>query len=126
MRLFGLRVNFALISFSSVILLALILWPELVTDLGRTSGFMPHGFCFMWEPDILLLHVVSDLIIWLSYMGLAGVLALGVLRYRTLFSRLPIWIGAAFSGFIFWCGITHVLGIVVIWTPPVRRRSCSR
>ena len=29
--------------------------------------FMPHGFCYLWDPRIVWLHVISDGLIALSY-----------------------------------------------------------
>ena len=26
----------------------------------RSSMFMPHGMCFVWQPDVLWLHSVTD------------------------------------------------------------------
>lgn len=39
--------------------------PNLITFFKRlfTADFMPHGHCFFWRPDILWLHVVSDILI---------------------------------------------------------------
>jgi hypothetical protein len=25
-----------------------------------SAGFMPHGMCYLWQPDILALHIISD------------------------------------------------------------------
>src|SRR5271155_4218915 len=32
-----------------------------------SSDFMPHGYCYLWNPGILWLHAVSDSIITLAY-----------------------------------------------------------
>jgi hypothetical protein len=26
-----------------------------------SASFLPHGFCLLWRPDLVALHVVSDL-----------------------------------------------------------------
>ena len=31
------------------------------------SEFMPHGHCYLWRPELLWLHAISDCIITLSY-----------------------------------------------------------
>ena len=32
------------------------------------EGFMPHGMCYLWRPDMLALHVISDALIrWRTY-----------------------------------------------------------
>jgi hypothetical protein len=31
------------------------------------DNFMPHGMCYLWQPGVLGLHVVSDALIKLAY-----------------------------------------------------------
>jgi len=50
------------------------------------EGFMPHGHCYFWRPDILWLHVISDGIIALAYFSIPVTL-LYFLRRRTSRSR---------------------------------------
>jgi hypothetical protein len=37
----------------------------------ETASFLPHGFCLLWRPDLVALHVVSDLSIGLAYFSRA-------------------------------------------------------
>jgi serine phosphatase RsbU (regulator of sigma subunit)/anti-sigma regulatory factor (Ser/Thr protein kinase) len=78
------------------------------------GGFMPHGMCYLWRPDVLTLHIVSDALIALAYFSIPLML-LRLLKHRP---DLPFK-GAfvMFSVFIVSCGLTHVMGIVVIWQP---------
>jgi hypothetical protein len=39
-----------------------------------TAPFMPHGTCFLWQPGILALHTISDVLIALAYFVIAGTL----------------------------------------------------
>ena len=32
------------------------------------SGFMPHGMCYLWNPTLIRLHLLSDLLIGASYV----------------------------------------------------------
>jgi hypothetical protein len=32
-----------------------------------TSRFMPHGMCYLWQPDVLWLNVGADGLIGLAY-----------------------------------------------------------
>ena len=32
-----------------------------------SSDFLPHGTCYLWNPKLVWLHVISDAIITLSY-----------------------------------------------------------
>jgi PAS domain S-box-containing protein len=74
--------------------------------------FMPHGYCFQWDPLVLWLHVVSDGVIVLSYFCIP--LALVYLAHRR--RDLPFnWIFWMFGLFIVGCGTTHLLEIWTIW-----------
>ena len=78
------------------------------------NGFMPHGYCFLWQPGVLWLHVLSDLSIALAYFGIPLALIYFVRKRRDLpFQRVFILLGA----FILLCGCTHLLSIWVLWHP---------
>ena len=44
--------------------------PEYLVRLFSSAGFMPHGMCYQWQPDILALHIVSDSLIALAYFSI--------------------------------------------------------
>jgi len=75
---------------------------------------MPHGACFLWQSNVLALHVVSDALIAAAYFSIPFVLVQLVRRRRDIPFSGVFW---AFSIFIVSCGLTHVFSIVVIWTP---------
>ena len=85
-----------------------------VESLFAADGFMPHGHCYLWEPHILWLHVISDAVIGLSYFAIPLVLMLFSQRRGDLKLNAVFY---AFSAFILACGITHFFSIVVIWNP---------
>ena len=35
-----------------------------------TSDFMGHGYCYLWRPEIVWLHVGSDALITLAYYSI--------------------------------------------------------
>lgn len=35
-----------------------------------SGDFMPHGFCYLWNPRLVGLHVVSDTLIGISYLSI--------------------------------------------------------
>lgn len=35
-----------------------------------SEGYMPHGMCYLWEPDLVWLHVVSDALTTLAYWAI--------------------------------------------------------
>jgi len=87
---------------------------EFFNFLFSPQGFMPHGFCFLWQPTILWLTVVSDIVIFLSYLSIPFALAYFAYKRRDLKKRSLLIL---FSIFIFACGATHLLAAVNIWFP---------
>lgn len=81
------------------------------------SEFMPHGHCYMWKPEILWLHVVSDSMTTLSYFSIPFVLVYFARKRQDLRFR---WVFLLFGAFIFLCGTTHVLEIWTVWNGTYR------
>ena len=77
-------------------------------------GFMPHGFCYEWRPDVLWLHIVSDSAIALAYFGISFLLFYFVRKRHELPFQLVFIL---FSAFIILCGTTHIFSIWVLWHP---------
>jgi PAS domain S-box-containing protein len=87
---------------------------DLLAPLFSSDEFMPHGHCYLWQPGVIGLHIVSDAIIALSYTTIPFTLLYFVRRRRDL----PFhWIFLFFGLFIVACGATHFLEIVTLWTP---------
>jgi hypothetical protein len=42
---------------------------EFFRNLLSSSGFMPDGYCYMWRPELVWLHVVSNVLIALAYFS---------------------------------------------------------
>lgn len=79
-----------------------------------SSGFMPHGHCYLWEPLLVWLEVVTNASIGLAYLSISITLAYLVSKIRDL----PFdWVFLAFGVFIIACGLTHFMDVVVIWRP---------
>jgi diguanylate cyclase (GGDEF)-like protein len=89
-------------------------WPGAYKDVASQS-YLPHGYCYLWNPQLLTLHVVSDSIIFLSYLSIGFTLAWLVHRQRRY---IPFsWMFIAFGLFIIACGFTHAMDILVLWHP---------
>jgi two-component system, sensor histidine kinase and response regulator len=74
------------------------------------GGFMPHGFCHLWNPRLIALHAISDSLIALSYFAIPVILLRLVRKRRDLpFS----WMFVLFGTFIVACGGTHAMAV---WT----------
>ena len=75
---------------------------------------MPHGHCYLWDPSLIALHVVSDGLVALAYLSIPFTLA-GLVRRRR---DVPFdWMFLCFEIFIVACGATHAMEIVTLWTP---------
>lgn len=81
--------------------------------LEQSDAFMPHGHCYLWIPSLLWLHVLSDILIGIAYLGISLLLYLLVRTIRLPFS--PVFI--AFGLFIGLCGVTHFMGVWTVWNP---------
>jgi serine phosphatase RsbU (regulator of sigma subunit)/anti-sigma regulatory factor (Ser/Thr protein kinase) len=82
--------------------------------MGGMPNFMPHGMCFLWRPDVLTLHILSDALIALAYFSIPFMLVTFVRRRKDVPFSAAFWM---FSVFIVSCGLTHIMSIVVIWNP---------
>ena len=81
----------------------------------HTDQFLPHGFCYLWDRELLATHVVADALIGLSYVAISGALTYLIYRARR---ELPFsWMFIAFGLFIVTCGLTHFIEIVTLWRP---------
>lgn len=78
------------------------------------SVFMPHGMCFLWQRDLLILHTLSDGITALAYLSIPLFLIV-LVRRRPDFKFASM--ALLFAAFIVACGATHALGIWVLWQP---------
>ncbi len=76
------------------------------------TGLPPHGFCLLWDPALIWLHVVSDGVIGLSYYSIPLALGWFVTRRRDLVFS---WMFRLFGAFILLCGTTHFMEIWVLW-----------
>ena len=75
---------------------------------------IPHGFCFLWNPGLLWLHVISDSLIALAYFLIPIVLLRIVHRRKDIpYNGILLCFGA----FIVCCGITHIFEVVTLWRP---------
>jgi signal transduction histidine kinase len=77
-------------------------------------GFMPHGMCYLWRPEILWLHVGSDAVIALAYFSIPVAMTIFARRRPDLAYRPVVGL---FIAFILLCGLTHLVSIWTVWTP---------
>jgi PAS domain-containing protein len=80
-----------------------------------SQNFIPHGYCYLWDKQLLALHIASDSVIFLSYLWIAFSLVRVLHQQRR---QIPFaWILVAFGTFIVACGFTHAMDVVVLWFP---------
>src|SRR6267154_4592007 len=81
------------------------------------QDYMPHGMCFLWQPELIALHVVSDSLIALAYYSIPIALIYFVLKRTDLaFPSIFVLTGL----FILACGTTHIMGVWTLWFPGYR------
>ena len=99
---------------AGVALLALsaLLWPILGHNVERLQ-FMPHVFCYLGNPTLISVNLVSDLLIGTSYVVISLTL---VYLVRASKGAIPFhWMFLAFGTFIIACGGTHFMEAVTLW-----------
>ena len=79
------------------------------------SGFLPHGYCYLWNKPLLFTHVTSDVLIGASYVAISFSLALMLRRLKGDLPFSPIFV--AFGLFIVACGLTHFVEVWTLWNP---------
>jgi signal transduction histidine kinase len=90
---------------------------DFLTNILSGEPFMPHGMCFLWDPGVLWLHVISDLLIAATYYAIPVFLFYFLRRRPDItFNRIIM----AFGVFILACGTTHLLAAVTVWHPVYR------
>ena len=85
---------------------------QILDALFSSGPFMPHGYCYLWVPWLVRLHVISDSLIALAYLSIPFTLAYFVRRRTDLpFDRMFL----AFGIFILACGATHAMEVWNLW-----------
>lgn len=88
------------------------MWDLLERTFGE--GFMPHGHCYLWTPEMVWLQLLSNGAVGLAYVSISLTLYYIVRRIKDVpFSRMYL----AFGVFIISCGVTHFMDVVTIWHP---------
>ena len=84
-----------------------------------SSMFAPHGICLLWEPQLIWLHVASDVVIAAAYFSIPVALSIFVSKRRDVDFGWVFW---AFALFIMACGVGHVMSIITLWVSGLRHR----
>jgi len=76
---------------------------------------MPHGWCYLWSPFLILLHGISDVVIGTVYFCVLMPLLIR-LRKGNRHGGLH-WFFYWFAAFIALCGLTHFGEVLNIYKP---------
>ena len=87
---------------------------SLVMDLFGSPPLTPHGFCLSWNPNLMLLHVISDSLTGIAYFSIPLTLATFLVQRQDMAFRGVFWL---FAIFILACGSTHFMSIWTLWYP---------
>lgn len=87
---------------------------EPLSALFATEDLMPHGMCFLWRPELVWLHVVSDVLIAVAYYGIPVVIVFFATKRKDLVFRHVFVLSGLF---VLACGTTHLMGVWVLWNP---------
>ena len=83
-------------------------------DHSSMSEYMAHGYCLLWEPRLVWLHVISAILIGLAYFSIPISMLYFLIKRRDFpFTH----IGVVFTLIFFSCGITHFFTAYIIYSP---------
>lgn len=78
------------------------------------NPFIPHGHCYLWKPELVGLHLISDVLIAIAYYSIPITIFYFVRRRQDLpFNSIFLMFGA----FIVFCGTTHLMEVWTLWHP---------
>ena len=86
--------------------------PHQWIDSFWSSAYAPHGYCLLWRRDLIVTHLVSDILIALAYFSIPFALIKLVRRRPDVQFSGMFWL---FALFIFACGTTHVMAAWNLW-----------
>jgi PAS domain S-box-containing protein len=87
------------------------------------GNYIPHGHCYLWQRELVALHIVSDSIIALSYYSIPLSLIYFISQRKDLPFRNIFWL---FAAFIISCGTTHVMEVWTLWHPVYWVSGCLK
>jgi len=94
--------------------LAVVAASGLGPRMASTEHLLPHGFCYLWDPGLMRLHITSDALIGLAYIAIP----ISLLSFMRRRKDLPFnWMFLLFGVFIVACGATHLMELWTLWNP---------
>lgn len=90
-----------------------MLW-NFLKNLLFTGNYIPQGNCYLWQRELVWLHVASDSLIALAYFSIPLSLIYVVFQRKDLPFRNIFWL---FGAFILSSGTNHLMDVLTIWNP---------
>ncbi|MBW4682444.1 MAG: PAS domain S-box protein [Microcoleus vaginatus WJT46-NPBG5] len=78
------------------------------------NNFLPQGDCYLWNSGLIWLHVLSELLIALSYYAIPLLLVYFIRKRQDAPFR---WIFLLIGSFLVAGGTTHLISVSVLWHP---------
>ncbi len=91
-------------------------WDALYERLAGSGTYLPIGDCLRWDPQLLALHAVSELLIALAYFVIPAAIILFLRKRRDLPSSSRR-LAAFFILFIGSAGLSHLATFFSFWIP---------
>jgi signal transduction histidine kinase/ActR/RegA family two-component response regulator len=80
--------------------------------LTRARELAPHGYCLLWQPELIWTHVIADALIAAAYFSIP----IAIVRFVKGRKDVEFsWIFWLFALFILACGTTHLMAIWTLW-----------
>ncbi|ELR99037.1 diguanylate cyclase [Gloeocapsa sp. PCC 73106] len=79
-----------------------------------SNPYIPHGHCYLWQTNLVFLHLLSDLVIAIAYYSIPVFLFYFTQQRKDIPFK---GIFVLFSVFILSCGTSHLFGIWTLWHP---------
>lgn len=90
-----------------------LMW-QLLKMIFSPNQFIPHGHCYLWQSQLVWLHLMSDFLIACAYYSIPAILIYFIRQRENLpFEKVFILFGI----FIIACGTTHLMDIWTLWYP---------
>ncbi len=77
--------------------------------------FMPHGYCYLWNSDLIRLTVITDALVAVAYYSIPVALFLLAIKKKETMPVRPLFM--LFGLFTFFGGGGHAIDILSIWKP---------
>lgn len=85
-----------------------------LSGLFEFEQFIPHGHCYLWKPELVWLHAISDTLTAVAYYSIPLLLVYFASKRKDLPFR---GVFLLFSAFIICCGTTHLIEVWTLWHP---------